>query len=212
MLRMILSVVAGLIMLFAVGGLFLPREVHVERSVTIYAAPEQVFPYLNDFHAFNEWSPWAAKVPDAVYTFSGPQAGVGAAMSWSGNDAVGSGSQEITASEPYTRLEVALDFGSDGTALAFFDLLPVDEGTQVTWGFDTDMGFNPVGRFLGLMMDGWVGPDYAEGLLNLRNLVEDQTSVMRMPDGTPMDPNTMNAMPDQSAKPDTTRPTGKPGN
>ena len=27
-------------------------------------------------------------------------------------------------------------------------------------------------RWMGLMMDGWVGPDYEKGLQNLRKLVE----------------------------------------
>ncbi len=191
MLRNTLFAITVLIALLAGVGLLLPRDVHVERSVTIRAAPEQVFAYVNDFHTFNEWSPWAARDLDAVYTFSGPPAGMGARMSWAGNDRVGNGSQEITLSEPSSRIEVTLDFGPDGIVVAFFTFEEVGEGTEVTWGFDTDMGFNPVNRYFGLMMDFIIGADYAEGLLNLRNLVEDQTSVMRMPDGTPMDPNDM---------------------
>jgi len=31
---------------------------------------------------------------------------------------------------------------------------------------------NPMGRWMGLMMDGWVGPDYETGLSNLKSLVE----------------------------------------
>ncbi len=187
MLRAIITVVSALGMLLILGAYLTPRVVHVERSVTIHASADQIFPYLNDLRAANEWSPWANRDLDLVSEFSGPPSGVGATMSWSGNDAVGTGTQEITLSEPPNRLEVALDFGPDGTAIAFFDLNDHAEGTEVVWGFDTDMGMNPIGRYMGLMMDSWVGADYAEGLINLRDLVEDQVSVPRDPQGNPME-------------------------
>ena len=85
---------------------------------------------------------------------------------------VGTGSQEIVVSEPDSRVETALDFGEMGTATAFFDLAPGGGGSRVTWGFTTDTGFNPVGRWMGLMMDRWVGADYETGLANLKTLVE----------------------------------------
>ena len=34
------------------------------------------------------------------------------------------------------------------------------------------MGARPAGRWLGLMMDNWVGADYERGLSNLKALVE----------------------------------------
>jgi hypothetical protein len=34
------------------------------------------------------------------------------------------------------------------------------------------MGMNPVGRYMGLMMDRWVGGDYERGLLQLKAQVE----------------------------------------
>ena len=34
------------------------------------------------------------------------------------------------------------------------------------------MGMNPMGRWMGLMMDGMVGADYDQGLANLKALVE----------------------------------------
>jgi hypothetical protein len=59
-----------------------------------------------------------------------------------------------------------------GTALAAFDLVETDGKTTVTWGFTTDMGNSPMGRWMGLMMDSWVGGDYETGLTNLKSLVE----------------------------------------
>jgi len=42
----------------------------------------------------------------------------------------------------------------------------------VKWGFATDMGMNPIARWMGLMMDRWVGADYQKGLARLKDLVE----------------------------------------
>jgi len=212
MLRNTLVGFGVLILAIIAGAYLVPSDVHVERTVAINAPPEAIFPYINDYRAFNQWSPWADRDPDAVYEFSGPPAGVGATMSWSGNDQVGTGTQQITASTFPSHLETSLDFDDQGVATAFFDLTPTDEGTDVTWGFDTDMGMNPIARYMGLMMDSWVGADYEQGLMNLRDLVEDQTSVPRDPDGTPMDPATMQpAAPsgEDGAMPDEEKPASK---
>ncbi len=176
---MLRNVLVGLVVLILVivGGAYLtPRNVHVERTLTINASAEAIFPYLNDYRRFNEWSPWADRDPDAVYTYEGPPSGVGARMSWEGNDQVGSGTQEIILSDFPNRLETHLDFGAQGQAVAFFDLQPMEGATDVTWGFDTDMGLNPIARYMGLMMDSLVGADYEEGLLNLRDVVESNTA------------------------------------
>ena len=42
----------------------------------------------------------------------------------------------------------------------------------MTWGLEADMGNAPVGRYMGLMMDRWVGGDFEAGLARLKALVE----------------------------------------
>jgi hypothetical protein len=111
--------------------------------------------------------------PALKVTYEGPEAGVGNVMSWTSDlPEVGSGRQEITLSEPDRRVESALDFGGMGTALASFDLVPEGTGTRLTWGLKADMGMNPIGRYMGLMMDRWVGADYESGLSRLKGMVE----------------------------------------
>lgn len=157
-----------IIVLLVVIAFVLPRQVAVERSRVIDAAPETVFAALNGFHRFNEWSPWADRDPNATYAYEGPITGVGARMTWSGDPkTVGAGSQEIVASEPHERVAANLDFGEQGTAESEFRLEPAEEGTRVTWGFRTDLGNNPIARYMGLMFDSWIGKDYEEGLAAL---------------------------------------------
>ena len=106
-------------------------------------------------------------------TFNEIPEGEGAAMTWvSDHPQVGSGNMIIVESQDPSRLVTALDFGEMGTATAFFDLISVGDVTAVTWGFTSDNGNKPLLRWMGLMMDGWVGPDYEAGLNNLKKLVE----------------------------------------
>jgi len=162
-----------LVSTFVIVGLFLPSEVHVERATVIDASVTTVFTLLNGFPLYNEWSPWAEMDSEAVYTYEGPAFGTGARMLWvSDKQQVGSGTQEITSSIPYSEILTFLDFGEQGTADAFYRLTPMEDGIRVVWGFDTDLGNNLIVRYVGLGMDGMVGPDFEKGLANLKTFAE----------------------------------------
>ena len=151
----------------------LPSTSEVSRTIEVEAPPEKVFTYLNNFEQFNRWSPWYGIDPNAQYQITGPEQGIGAKMSWtSDHSQVGSGSQEIIASEPGQRVVTRLEFAGQGGAEAAWDLNPTATGTQITWGFSTDWGYNPIGRYMGLMMDNMVGGQYEKGLASLKTLVE----------------------------------------
>ncbi len=169
-------VLAVLFVVFIAGAYLMPKTINVERDITIDAPPAEVFPYVNNYKKFNEWSPWANRDPDATYTYSGPEAGEGAKMSWEGNESVGAGSQTILESKENELVRTELDFGDQGTAEAYFDLEPRSDGTKtnITWGMKSDMGNNPIARWMGLMMDRWVGTDYEKGLKNLKETVESE--------------------------------------
>ena len=140
----------------------------------IDAPPEQVFPYVNSLQKTETWSPWIDRDPEVRLTYDGPDAGVGNKVSWtSEHPQVGTGSQEIVESTPNEWVSSVLDFGPMGTADAYFELAP-DGGnsTEITWGFNMDAGLNPVERYMGLLMDRWVGGDYEAGLAKLKSVVE----------------------------------------
>jgi carbon monoxide dehydrogenase subunit G len=170
----IAAVVMGILVgLFILGGLLLPGEIRVARSIEIDAPPEQVFPLVNDLDAFNRWSPWATLDSETRYELTGPESGVGARLSWSSdNPEVGSGSQEIVRSLPPEQVSLRLDFGAGGSAEASFDLESTDNGTKVTWSFGYEIGYDLIGRYVGLVLDRLVGKKYEEGLERLKRLVE----------------------------------------
>jgi len=173
--RLIGAIILTALGLLYVAGLMLPAAAHMERSIVIEASPADIFTVLNDLHRFNDWSPWYARDPEAEYRYDGAASGVGARMSWvSELPEVGSGSQEIIASEPDRMVETLLDFGSDGTATARFEISPEGSGSRVTWSLDVEFGGGIPGRYLGLIFDQLMGPDYEAGLASLRALLENR--------------------------------------
>ncbi len=162
----------AVLLILGIAGFFLPTTQHLEREITIEAPASSVFEYLNDFHKFNEWSPWAKFDLATQYDYSGPETGVGAKVNWSSeNQHVGSGSQEILESVPNKFVKTALDFGAGSPANASFSLSEAAGQTTLVWGFDTELD-TIVSRYFGLMLDKWVGTSYEEGLANLKELLE----------------------------------------
>lgn len=172
-IKWVIRLIVALAVIFVGGAFLLPKETAVARTVTMNAAPEVIFPYIANLRANQSWSPWLDRDPDVQLAFNDVPEGVGAAMSWqSEHPQVGSGNMIIIEAQDPRRLVTALDFGEMGTATAYFNLVAAEGGTAVTWGFTSDNGNNPMFRWMGLMMDGWVGPDYEQGLNNLKKLVE----------------------------------------
>jgi effector-binding domain-containing protein len=188
-LRIIALVLVTLLVLGAAIGYFLPARVHVERSVSIAAPPGKVFELLNSFKRYNEWSPWYDYDPAAQYTYSGPAEGVGARMQWvSRKQEVGSGSQEITASEPPRRVAVHLEFTGQKPADAQYEITPDGSGTKLTWGFDVNFGNNLLYRYLGLFLDSMIGEDFEKGLGRIRTLVESDADANPSQPAAPAEP------------------------
>jgi Polyketide cyclase / dehydrase and lipid transport len=170
--RVLLTLVVVIAALVAVSYL-LPGQAVVSRSITVNAPADAVFPHVNSMQATEAWSPWLSRGPETKLTYSGPETGVGNTLSWaSDHPQVGAGTQEIVESVENQLVRTELDFGPMGTATATFDLQTEGAGTTVTWGFRSELGMNPISRWMGLMMDDWVGGDYETGLANLKKLVE----------------------------------------
>jgi hypothetical protein len=61
----------GVVALIAVLSIVVatrPSTFRVERSIAVAAPPETVFAQVNDFHAWDAWSPWAKLDPQMKTT------------------------------------------------------------------------------------------------------------------------------------------------
>jgi hypothetical protein len=174
MIKKILLVLAALVAGICILAAFQPSTFRVERSITIAAPPAVLYPRLNDLRQLHEWSPWKEKDPAAVYEFSGPAAGVGAAQSWSGNSDVGAGKQTIVESRPNELVRLKLEFYQpmEGLCDATFTLQPNGQQTVVTWAMSGENNF--IGKIFCLFMnqDKMIGPEFEKGLATLKRTSE----------------------------------------
>ena len=170
MQRVLYGIAVFIVLLFLVG-LALPRHARVDVESQIDVHPATVFALVNDFHRFSLWSPWVDSDPNARIVYSGPARGVGATMTWDGA-IIGTGTQVITDSLPFEHVGMTLNPGEPGEARSWFDISGAGGTSTVTWSFETDYGYNVVGRYFALVLTGVVRRDYNLGLASLKDLAE----------------------------------------
>lgn len=175
MLRTILLVLAALVIAFVAYVAVKPAHYTVARSAVIPAAPEAIFPHINNLKNWDAWSPWAKKDPNATISFDGPDDGVGASFTWDGNAEVGKGKMTIVESRANERVGMKLEFMEPMTADAdsAMELVPEGGGTKVIWTLSGRHSFfdRAMCTLMGVDVDSAVGPEYEKGLANLTAVV-----------------------------------------
>jgi hypothetical protein len=176
----VLKTIAGFFVVLVIAILIFaatkPPTFHVERSTTIAATPEKISPLVNDFHNWDQWSPWAKLDPKMHVSYSGASAGPGAIYEWEGNSKVGKGRMEILAAEP-TVTSIKLDFLSPIASHnhANFILQPQGSITRVTWTMDGPNTFASKLMSVFVSMDKMIGRDFDTGLIQLKSAAEKQS-------------------------------------
>ena len=151
-----------------------PDSFRVERSASLNASAEKIFPYIDGLKRWTEWSPYEGRDPAMKRTYSGAESGKGAVYEWDGNDTVGKGRMEIVDSTPPHRVVIKLDFLKpfEGHNMAELTVEPKGGQTIVTWAMYGPSTFMTklIGTFMD--MDDMIGRDFAAGLAKLKTVVE----------------------------------------
>lgn len=150
--------------LLAGASQLLPRNVHVTRSATVQAAPDQILNILASNAGFQTINPYKTTDPDLKITLFGPDHGVGSGFRFDGRD--GKGTQTVSALSA-TSVTYAIDLGAMGQPTQHVHVTPAPDGTLVRWDMHADMGRNPIARGFGLFMDRIMGKTLEQGLANL---------------------------------------------
>ena len=170
----ILLALAFIAILFIVVVAGQPGEFKLSRSTSITAPPEKVFPYVNEFHNWEAWSPWAKMDPACKNTFAGAAAGTGAIFSWAGNKKVGEGRMTIQESRPAELIRIKLEFFKPfkATNTAEFNFQPEGNQTFVTWSMFGKNNF--MGKVFSLFVncEKMVGRDFEKGLAAMKSIAE----------------------------------------
>jgi uncharacterized protein YndB with AHSA1/START domain len=173
---MIIPIAVGAVALIGAGIAFVnsrPTAFRMERSADIDASPEVVFRLINDFHHWEQWSPWEKLDPNLKRTFTGPTAGEGAGYGWVGNKKAGEGRMTISESRPGELVSVRLEFIKPFPAVnqTYFRLTPAGSGTRVVWSMEGKNSFMMKAFSAFMNMDELVGKDFESGLANLGTAV-----------------------------------------
>jgi hypothetical protein len=151
-----------------------PDTFAVRRSAVMLAPAERIFPLVNNFQQWANWSPWEKRDPAMKRSFSGPESGKGAAYAWDGNKNVGSGRMEIIDASSPSKITIKLDFFKpfEGHNIAEFTFVPERDATSVIWVMQGPSSFMSKIMQVFMNFDVMIGRDFEIGLTNLKRASE----------------------------------------
>ena len=162
--EIILAVVFA-VLFFIVLGLFFGKDARITRSVEVGNPITQVYDSLNGFHNLNQWNPWQHVDPNMTKNVSGEAFGVGSRLDFhSSEKRVGNGSLQLVEStledDGVIRFAVENDWLGKNKQLIFrLKQDPKTRSVSVIAEFDVEYGWNVLGRYAGLYLDGRIGED-----------------------------------------------------
>lgn len=167
---------AGLILVGGVAAYAttLPDDFRYQRSAVINAPADAVFPLINNFHEWGQWSPWEKLDPKMKRSFAGPESGPGAIYSWAGDANIGEGQMTILESKPDELISIKLEFIKPfaGVCPTTFKLEPSASGTKVTWTMEGKNSFMPKVMSLFMDMEKMVCTSFDEGLATMNTVAQ----------------------------------------
>jgi hypothetical protein len=173
MVKAIAPIVAVLIVALLVYAATQPDTFRIQRSASINAPAEKIFPFINDFRNWVDWSPWEKMDPELKRSFGGAASGQGSVYEWEGQK-VGKGRMEIAKISPPTNILINLDFLKPFEAhnIAEFTLEPRGNSTTVTWAMYGPSPYIAKLMHIFFSMDSMVGKQFETGLANLKTIAE----------------------------------------
>jgi len=170
-IAVILAIAIAVVLIFAATK---PNTLRVQRSASVKAPAEKIFPLINDFHQWVSWSPYEHRDPTLKRTYSGAESGKGAVFAWDGNKNVGSGRMEILDTSVPSKILIKLDFFKpfEGHNTAEFTMLPQGDATLLTWTMHGPAVFMSKVMQVFMNLDHMIGKDFEVGLANLKKLTE----------------------------------------
>jgi hypothetical protein len=163
------------VLLFVIIALFLPASQRVERSIELTNPTSQISDALKHFRLFTRWQQLTAQDPRALFRLEGPEFGEGAKIAWtSQRPEVGNGSLTITEVIPEESVRMAMENdwrGSNKRSTFKMEFNPRTNATTLRWIIEVDYGWDLIGRYAGLYLNGEIGDLVYRSLGRFRQLM-----------------------------------------
>jgi hypothetical protein len=173
------AAIIAIILAVAIAGILVfaatkPDNFRVERTLTVKAPADAIYPLIANFHLWMTWSPYEGRDPDMKRSFGGAAFGKGATYAWDGNKDIGSGRMEILDASSPSKIRIKLDFERpfEGHNTAEFTMAPQGDATLVTWAMYGPAPFISKLMQVFVNFDNMIGKDFEAGLANLKKLTE----------------------------------------
>lgn len=156
-----------------------PDTFRYARAIDIAAAPETIFPRINDLKRMSEWSPFEKMDPAMERVYSGPTSGPGQRYDWNGNSQIGQGWMVITDTCSPSKVGMQLNMVRPMRAenQVTFTLEPRGGDTRVTWMMQGKLALLHKVMHLFVNMDRMCGGEFEKGLQTLKAAVESDVAV-----------------------------------
>jgi len=167
--------VFGIFGLILIVALFVPNDVHYEKSVTIDKPIDIVWKHTNNLKVLEEWNPMKEYDAGLQKSYVGKDGVVGSKSFWESNHIkIGKGSEVITVIEApkliMTEREITKPYKMKSQH--FVKLRADGSKTIVTLGFDSHVPYPSNITNLFVDIDASIGKDYEAGLKRLKQICE----------------------------------------
>jgi len=167
-------VIAALILLLFLVSLMVPKEMKIEKQVTVSRPAGEVFDFLKLIRNQDQFSVWNKADPGMKKETEGTDGEVGFIYRWDSatNKNVGAGEQEIKEISPGKSITCELRFlrPMQDVASTRFEVSDAGQGmTRIQWGFYGRM--KPPMTLMKPVFTKMLGKDLEKGLENLKNIL-----------------------------------------
>ena len=175
--KLFLGLIFGVFGLFIAAcavGFYMPETLEVERSTTVGAYEEDIFPYLNDLKQYQSWAALDAKLDGTQILTGGAESGLGQNQAWQdGPKGYEVGSREIVqeSAPEFVQLRVTVNGEETTTTHAVFRN-PDDIVTVLSKREIPQPGFPYINRLRGRLMKPKIGKSLEAALSRLKTQVE----------------------------------------
>jgi hypothetical protein len=162
-----------IVALFFGISLFFPHKFKAERSIEIDRPVEEVFAFMKDFKNWDNWSAWNKDQDSTLYTFYSISSDTFGSRKHFNGDLFGTGTFIINNYKPNEVVGYRLKMhGSEAQANGVFFFKPINNHTQLTWVDSTDVGYNPIFRYMVPSKKASTEEAFDEGLKRIKAYLE----------------------------------------
>lgn len=172
-LFIILSVLAGIIILFLLIAAVSKKDYLILRTIRINAPKQKVFDYIKMLKNQDYYSKWVMTDPSMKKEFTGTDGTVGFIYGWNGNKKAGEGEQEIKRIAEGSSMLSEVRFVRPFAGLSNLELSTTSLGeneTEVSWSVSSIMKF-PLNGMLP-MIKNMLAKDMDTSLVTLKAILE----------------------------------------